>query len=178
MPRLWYPTRRSVETVAHRLAAELFEDYDSALPAFSLLGGERGGGALLDSALALPKQTFDGRPLYRTVYDKAAVLLRSIIKNHPFIDGNKRLGLATAAAFLLMNGYVLIASPDEMVNYALEIAKSEPGKDWREISRWIRQHAISIRDPNKAFAQIKAGYWGQTELLRIVLSQWKEILSL
>ena len=95
MARLWYPTRQDVEEQAYALAAELFDEYDSSLPAFALFGGEREGGALLDSALALPRQTYGTRPLYRTICDKAGALLRSLIKNHPLVDGNKRVGMAT-----------------------------------------------------------------------------------
>ena len=87
MARLWYPKREEVERLAYQLAAELFADYESSLPPFAPFEGERGGGALLDSALALPRQTFDSRPLYRTVYDKAGVLLRSLVKNHALVDG-------------------------------------------------------------------------------------------
>jgi len=86
LPRLWYPTRPDVEGLAYELADEMFGGYDSSLPAFALFGGEREGGALLDSALALPRQTFSARPLYRTIYDKAGVLLRSLIKNHSLVD--------------------------------------------------------------------------------------------
>ena len=104
MARLWYPQREDVEEQAYALAEELFSDFDSSLPAFSLFGGEREGGALLDSALALPRQTFGGRPLYRSIYDKSGVLLRSLIKNHSLVDGNKRMAMATTALFLLFSG--------------------------------------------------------------------------
>lgn len=57
------------------------------MPAFELLGGEGHGGALLDSALGEPRQTFGGRFLYRTIYDKAGALFRSLVKNHPLKMG-------------------------------------------------------------------------------------------
>lgn len=175
MSRLWYPERRDIEELAYRLAAELFEEYDSSLPAFALYGGERAGGALLDSPLALPRQTFRGRPLYRTVYDKAAVLLRSVIKNHPLVDGNKRLRVATTSLFLLMNGYLLLASSEEMVDYALEVAKSEPDIDWRDIARWIRSHTISIRDPKAGLKQLEEQFADQGEVIGRVMDRWGEI---
>lgn len=175
MARLWYPTRQDVEELAYELAAELFEEYDSSLPAFTLYGGEREGGALLESALALPRQTFGGRPLYRTVYDKAAVLLRSLIKNHPLLDGNKRLALATVAVFLLMNGHLFIAPTKEMVEFALRVARSEPDIDWREISRWIRSRTIPIRDVRAGLRQVKGAFADDAEVLERVMDRWTEI---
>ena len=175
MARLWYPTRQDVETLAYRLAAELFDEYDSSLPAFVLSGGEREGGALLDSALALPRQTFGGRPLYRTVCDKAGVLLRSLIKNHPLLDGNKRLALATVALFLLMNGYLLLAPTKEMVEFALEVARSEPDMDWRDISRWIRAHTIPVRDAHAGLLQVREAFADDAEVLGRVMERWADI---
>jgi len=175
LPRLWYPTRQDVEVLAYELAAELFDEYDSSLPAFALFGGERGGGALLESALGLPRQTFGGRPLYRTVYDKAAVLLRSLIKNHPLIDGNKRLALGTVALFLLMNGHLLIAPTKDMVEFALEVARSEPDMGWRDISPWIRSHTIPIRGVPAGLHQVRAALADDPELLERVMDRWTEI---
>jgi death-on-curing protein len=175
--RLWYPERQDVEELAYELAAELLKQYDSSLPAFTLFGGEREGGALLESALGLPRQTFDGRPLYRTVYDKAAVLLRSLIKNHPLVDGNKRLALGTVALFLLMNDYLLIAPSNEMVEFALEVARSEPDMDWREISKWIRARTIPIRDVRAGLRQVKEAFADDAEVLERVMDRWAEITS-
>jgi death-on-curing protein len=175
--RLWYPTRQDIEELAYRLAAELFDEYDSSLPAFTLFGGEREGGALLESALVLPRQTFGGRPLYRTVYDKGAVLLRSLIKNHPLIDGNKRLALATVALFFLMNGYLFLAPTKEMVEFALEVARSEPDMDWKEISRWLRSHTVPIRDVRAGLRQVKEAFADDAEVLERVMNRWAEITS-
>lgn len=177
MARLWYPTRQDVEELAYELAAELFGEYDSSLPAFTLFGGEREGGALLESALGLPRQTFGGRPLYRTVYDKAGVLLRSLIKNHPLIDGNKRLALATVALFLLMNGHLFLAPTKEMVEFAVEVAQSEPDMDWREISKWIRSRTIPIHDVRAGLHQVKEAFADNAEVLERVMDRWVEIAS-
>jgi death-on-curing protein len=158
LPRLWYPSREDVEGLAYELAAELFSDYDSALPAFALFGGERGGGALLDSALALPRQTFDGKPLYRTIYDKAGVMLRSLIKHHPLVDGNKRLGMATTALFLLMNGHLLLPPPDEMVRFALEVAESEPDMPWQDVAQWVRRNTVRLTGERDPLEQVREKY--------------------
>ncbi len=114
----------------------MFDEYDSRLPAFSSFGGERASGGLLESALALPRQTFDGRALYPRIHQKAGVLLRSLIKNHPLVDGNKRMAMATTALFLLMNGHILLPSSDEMVSFAVEVASSHPALPWEDAAAW------------------------------------------
>ena len=134
-----------MEILAYQLAEEMFDDYDNSLPAFTFLGGDRGIG-LLDSALSLPRQTFDGKPLYRTVFDKAAVMMRSIIKNHPFVDGNKRMGVSTAALFLFMNGRLLFVPPSQLVDYALQIAVKDSPLDWPEISAWLKTRCPYVMD--------------------------------
>ena len=123
----------------------MFKSYETPLPAFSYLGGDRGIG-LLESALALPRQTFAGKALYRTVFDKAAVLMRSIIKNHPFVDGNKRIGVSTAALFLVMNGRILFVPPLQLVDYALQIASEDSTLDWPEISAWLKTRCPYVWD--------------------------------
>ncbi len=142
MARLTYLSREDVEVVIQRLAARLFKGYPDPLPAFTLLGGEAHGGGLLESAIALPRQ-----PYYKTIYDKAAVLFRSIIKNHPFVDGNKRAAVAVVTVFLLVNLRLLVASHDELVRLALDIARSERNIDWHEISRWMKERTVSVRAP-------------------------------
>ena len=137
MPRLVYVDRDDLETVAGQLARRLFADYEGSSIAFTLLG-EQGSG-LLDSALALPRQKY-----YRTVFDKAAVLLRSLIKNHPFLDGNKRVAVTSVMLFLLFNGRFIVSTQEELVEFALEIARSEPDIGWREISEWIRSRTMTL----------------------------------
>ena len=176
MARLWYPTRQDVEDLEYTLAAQLFDEFDSSLPAFSLLGGDRTGGALLDAALALPRQTFHGRPLYRTLYDKAGVLLRSMIKNHPFVDGNKRIGLSTTALFLFMNEHLFIASDEEMVQFALEVARIEPDMDWRDVADWIRSRTIPIFDASRGLQQVADAFATPEEVLQRVMNRWVDIL--
>lgn len=74
--------------------------------------GIRDRGAL-ESALAQPRMTFGGEDLYPTLVDKAAAIGFSLVMNHPFIDGNKRIGHAAMEVFLVMNGYEIDASVDE-----------------------------------------------------------------
>ena len=77
---------------------------------------------LLESALAQPKATFGGADLHPTLIDKAAALGFSLVANHPFLDGNKRIGHAAMETFLLLNGYEIDASVDDQERVMLDVA--------------------------------------------------------
>jgi len=62
---------------------------------------------LLESAVGRPLASFDGKDLYLDIFYKSAALLQSLLKNHPFVDGNKRTALSSAGLFLRINGYIL-----------------------------------------------------------------------
>jgi len=79
----------------------------------------------LQSALAQPRITFEGNDLYPSVAAKAAALGFSLIMNHPFLDGNKRVGHAAMELFLLMNGQEIAAPVDEQQATILRVAKGE-----------------------------------------------------
>ena len=111
------------------------------MPDFAYLGGEQGKGQL-ESALTAPRQTWGGVYLSRTVFDKTAVLFRSVVKNHPLVDGNKRLGLTCAFIFLLVNGYLFWMPRAEAVAFAVDIA--EGSLDAAEIARRLRRGAVKI----------------------------------
>ena len=111
------------------------------MPAFSYHGGDYGRGLLL-SALAQPEQTFGGQYLYRTIFDKGGALVVSMIENHPFIDGNKRMGIATLVLFLIMNNYSVLTSTQETVKFALGIARDEIRQ--HQAASWLRKHTISF----------------------------------
>jgi len=110
------------------------------MPVLAVLGGEAGAGRL-SGILELPRQTAGGRPAYPTLFDKGAVLLRSLILNHPFIDGNKRMGVACAAVFLDINGQILAATQSELVDLALEVAMGRK-KDVDSIAEWLRDRSV------------------------------------
>jgi death-on-curing protein len=97
--------------------------------------------ALLDSALATARQ-----PYYPTVVDKAGALLRSMVKNHPFIDGNKRLGFAAMLTFLWANGYVFAANEQEAGDLVLDVASGH--MSWEEVSGRLAVHAYTIEVAN------------------------------
>ena len=75
---------------------------------------------LLESAVAMPKASMFGEPLHATVEEQAAAYLFHLVKNHPFVDGNKRVALAAALVFLGLNGLEIEASSEELVALVLE----------------------------------------------------------
>ncbi|MDP2673711.1 MAG: type II toxin-antitoxin system death-on-curing family toxin [Dehalococcoidia bacterium] len=168
MPRLWYPDEADVEEVASVLSSELFPGYESTTD-FQLLGPE--GERMLSSALGLVRQRY-----YRTVYDKAGALLRSLIKNHPYRDGNKRMGMTVTTVFLLMNGHFFLPTSEETVEYALRIASSEPDMSWQEIAAWIRGRTLPLRkDPDTALRQVMVTMPRTEDVQRRLLQRWDDI---
>ncbi|BAB77515.1 type II toxin-antitoxin system death-on-curing family toxin (plasmid) [Anabaena sp. FACHB-709] len=106
---------------------------------------EQSGGALgirdrgtLESALAQPRMTFGGEDLYPTLVDKAAAIGFSLIMNHPFIDGNKRIGHAAMEVFLVMNGNEIDASVDEQETIILSLASGELERE--AFVQWLKNH--------------------------------------
>lgn len=87
-------------------------------------GGETGVLDLgaLESALAQPRLTFEGQELYPSIVEKVAALGFSLVKNHPFLDGNKRTGHAVMEIFLVLNGYEIDAAVDEQEWSILQVA--------------------------------------------------------
>ena len=96
---------------------------------------------LLLSALGRPRASFDNEDLYPDIFSKAAALVDSLIRNHPFIDGNKRTGITAAGLFLHRNGYRLTASNTELETFALEAAKS--AFSIQQITNWFYKHTES-----------------------------------
>lgn len=95
--------------------------------------------SLLDSALNAPFQTFDGKEIYPALLSKAAVMCRSIISNHPFVDGNKRIGIHVMLIFLELNGIELQYSQNELIKLGLGVASSNLSSD--DILKWLIEHA-------------------------------------
>lgn len=96
----------------------------------------------IESAIAQPTMTFDGADLYPTVAAKAAALAHSLIQNHPFIDGNKRIGHAAMEVFLVANGVEIDASVDEQQAVFIGIASGELSR--AELTDWIEQNLASL----------------------------------
>ncbi len=95
----------------------------------------------LESAVARPAATFGGEDLYPDAPAKAAALMHSLVLNHPFIDGNKRVGAHAAIVFLEANGWEPLASPDEVVEVTLGVASGEI--EIGALTIWFRQRIRS-----------------------------------
>jgi len=94
---------------------------------------------LLDSALNEPFQTFDGEDIYKTIQAKAARLCYSLINNHPFFDGNKRIGILTMLVFLDLNGIKIECTDDELVKLGFGLA--DGSIDYNDVLNWIIDHS-------------------------------------
>ena len=96
----------------------------------------------LESAVAQPRMTFDGKDLYPTVEEKAAALCFSLIQNHPFVDGNKRVGHAVMEEFLTLNGYTIDATEDMKEQIILGVASGEVSRE--QLVEWLREHICEL----------------------------------
>ncbi len=93
-------------------------------------GGSKGvrDPGLLESALAQPCASFGGEYLHRGLFEMAAAYLYHIVQNHPFVDGNKRVGLESALAFLALNGVEIDAPDDDLESLVLAVASGQADK--------------------------------------------------
>lgn len=97
----------------------------------------------LEAAVARPAMTFGGEDLYPDVITKAAALMHSLVKNHPFVDGNKRVGAHSALIFLTMNGWDVITTDEEIVEITLGVASGSV--ELEALIIWFRQRARERR---------------------------------
>lgn len=111
----------------HRLVLEL----SGGLAGVRDLGG-------LDSAVAQPQMAFGGRELYPTMPEKAAALGFSLVCNHPFVDGNKRVGHAAMETFLVLNAWELAAGVDEQEQVILRLAAGSLKRE--QFVAWVQLH--------------------------------------
>jgi death on curing protein len=107
--------------------------------------GLRDRGAL-ESAVAQPEASFGGEELYPALTSKAAALGHSLIQNHPFIDGNKRVGHAAMEVFLLLNGQEIDASVDEQETIIMDVASGKVSRN--ELREWLSKHVIATDRPS------------------------------
>lgn len=96
--------------------------------------------SLLQSAIARPMATFGQTDLYPDIFTKTAALMHSLIKNHPFIDGNKRTAITTASIFLIRNGYKISASNKELERFTLKVASTDT--EIKEIAKWFKKQTV------------------------------------
>jgi death-on-curing protein len=95
----------------------------------------------LESALARPAMTFGGEDLYEDMSGKAAALMHSLVLNHPFVDGNKRVAAHAAIVFVELNGHEFLATPDELVDITLAAAEGKVKVE--ALAIWFRQRLRS-----------------------------------
>jgi len=95
---------------------------------------------LLESALAMPRATFAGELLHPSLAEQAAAYLFHLVKNHPFIDGNKRVGLACSLAFLRLNGVRVRAGNDDLVDIVMGVAEGRLSK--ADVAVFFRERSM------------------------------------
>jgi len=83
---------------------------------------------------------FGGEELYPSISEKAAALGFALIRNHPFVDGNKRVGHAAMEVFLILNGWEIEADVDEQERLVLDVADGGVGRD--ELTKWLSNHLV------------------------------------
>lgn len=94
--------------------------------------------ALLESAIETIYSTFDGIELYPSKEEKAAKLGYSLISNHAFVDGNKRIGMYIMISFLELNGIKIDATNDDVYQLGMAVADGSANND--DVLKWIHQH--------------------------------------
>ena len=98
--------------------------------------------SMLLSALGRMQASFEGVDLYPDVFTKAAALMDYLIRNHPFVDGNKRTAITAAGIFLRLNGYILMVENRDMVEFTLDCAQSRV--PFVEIVDWFKGHCVPL----------------------------------
>ncbi len=97
---------------------------------------------LLKSAVAMPQATFDGEFLHPDIFEMAAAYLFHIVGNHPFLDGNKRVGAVACLVFLELNGYEFTAPEKELADIVFALARGDVTK--ADIAVFVRKWASEI----------------------------------
>lgn len=120
---------------------------DEILATHERLINEHGGShgvrdhGLLESALAAPESGFGDSYFHEDIFEMAAAYAFHIIKNHPFIDGNKRTGTAAFLIFLDYNGIEVELDDDALIDLALKVATS--AMDKKQIAAFLKKHVIA-----------------------------------
>ena len=125
--------------------------FEEVVSLHSLLIAQSGGSpgirdrGALESAVAQPEASFSGEELYPSLAAKAAALGHSLIQNHPFVDGNKRIGHGAMEVFLMLNGHEIAASVDEQEEIIIGAASGKISRI--ELSEWVGQHLVERNRP-------------------------------
>jgi len=97
---------------------------------------------MLESAVAMPRQQFDGVYLHSDLAAMAAAYMFHLCMNHAFNDGNKRVAVLAATTFLIVNGHEVVADPAEFEELTLPVAAGEIPKN--QLIEWFRSHVQSV----------------------------------
>jgi death-on-curing protein len=121
----------------HLSLAEVLELHRMLIEQTGGAAGLRDLGAL-ESAVAQPRMSFGGTDLYPSLVEKAAALCFALVKNHPFVDGNKRVAHAATETLLILNDFEIDAATDEQEQLVLALAASQLSRE--ELVEWLRAH--------------------------------------
>jgi death-on-curing protein len=116
---------------------DILESHQNQIDTYGGSHGIRDIG-LLESAIAQPEASYGGQYLHADIFEMAAAYLYHLVMNHPFVDGNKRVGLESALIFLEVNDALLDANDDELVDLVLKTTAGQVGKP--EIAEFFRTH--------------------------------------
>jgi len=147
----------SVEEVKriHEKITDLFFSHHPPIANHSILSQ-----GMLESATSRPSYQFEGKDLYPDIYQKAAALLRSLVCNHPFLDGNKRTAVVCTFSFLFLNNLLMnptaqppkpssVVETDYILEYVLKIARGQIKGDEREIiqniAQWLKDNSVPLK---------------------------------
>jgi len=97
---------------------------------------------LLESALAQPKMTVGGKYLHKTLFDKASAYGFHVCKNHPFIDGNKRVAFVLMDLFLQKNGWEIVTPEEEAYSTMMNLASGKLTKV--QLATWLKEHSAKV----------------------------------
>ncbi len=139
-PETVYLNTDLMELVIHQLTAQYFSQFDEPIPDFSNHDTH-----LLQSALALPQATFGGQELYPNIAAKGAVMFYSLIKNHPFSNGNKRLATTALLVFCYLNDHWLDSEQKGVYRWAVRIAESKRDEQTaivRQMTKWLSKNLV------------------------------------
>lgn len=97
---------------------------------------------LLQSAVLMPLSQFGGKFLHQDLFEMAAAYLFHLAKNHPFIDGNKRVGLVAALMFLMLNGYEVVVDGKKLEKLVLDVVEGNKGKE--QTGKFLHRYSVKI----------------------------------
>lgn len=152
-----YLNEQLMEKMCHRLAATFFNKIKEPIPDFGKVDQP-----LLISAINLPRATYGKKELYPTLIEKAAVLFYTLIKNHPFPNGNKRIATASLLVFLYLNDFWVETPKDVLYQKAITIAESSASdreKILIELRSWIKEE-IKRESEEGQLRRLLVGFWG------------------